>query len=210
VTAAIYCRKSTTQDVSDEQRSVARQEEHARVYAARELAGQGATSPATVSETNWLAFARQSYDMDIYRFEAGRPARAVLTSTFGETEPAGRLTAGASPLFIALWRSEGRRLAAARQAPFRWFAAATRRLRQADRLWCESYISLRQVTTEGRSTVSNTQREMVSRGNSGGVASIGSLAKGQEIRDLVRHAGRSADCLSRAPRPNSDDQLGHG
>ena len=63
MTAAIYCRKSTTQDVSDEQRSVARQEEHARVYAARELAGQGATSPATVSETNWLAFARQSYDM---------------------------------------------------------------------------------------------------------------------------------------------------
>jgi site-specific DNA recombinase len=35
VIAAIYCRKSTTQDVSDEQRSVARQEEQARAYAAR-------------------------------------------------------------------------------------------------------------------------------------------------------------------------------
>ena len=35
MTAAIYARTSTTQDVSDEQRSVARQVEHARAYAAR-------------------------------------------------------------------------------------------------------------------------------------------------------------------------------
>ena len=35
MTAAIYARKITTQDVSDEQRSVARQVEHARAYAAR-------------------------------------------------------------------------------------------------------------------------------------------------------------------------------
>ena len=62
-----------------------------------ELAGQSATSPATVSETNRLAFARRLYDMDVYRFEAGGPARAVLTSTFGETEPR--------------WSPDGRRLA---------------------------------------------------------------------------------------------------
>ena len=62
-----------------------------------ELAGQGATSPATVSETDRLAFVRRSYDTDVYRFEAGRPARAVLTSTFGETEPR--------------WSPDGRRLA---------------------------------------------------------------------------------------------------
>jgi hypothetical protein len=43
-----------------------------------ELAGQGATSPATVSESNRLAFVRESYDMDVYRFEAGRPARPVV------------------------------------------------------------------------------------------------------------------------------------
>jgi site-specific DNA recombinase len=35
MTVAIYARKSTTQDVADEQRSVARQVEHARAYAAR-------------------------------------------------------------------------------------------------------------------------------------------------------------------------------
>ena len=62
-----------------------------------ELAGQGATSPATVSERNRLAFARRTYDMDVYRFQAGRPARAVLTSTFGETEPR--------------WSPDGQRLA---------------------------------------------------------------------------------------------------
>jgi len=33
--AAIYARKSTEQDVSDEQKSVTRQVEHARAYAAR-------------------------------------------------------------------------------------------------------------------------------------------------------------------------------
>jgi DNA invertase Pin-like site-specific DNA recombinase len=34
MTAAVYCRKSTSQDVADDQKSVARQLEHARAYAA--------------------------------------------------------------------------------------------------------------------------------------------------------------------------------
>jgi site-specific DNA recombinase len=33
--AAVYCRKSTSQDVADDQKSVARQIEHARAYAVR-------------------------------------------------------------------------------------------------------------------------------------------------------------------------------
>jgi eukaryotic-like serine/threonine-protein kinase len=51
-----------------------------------ELAGAGAIMPATLTAKDRLAFARNSYDMDVYRFEAGQPARPVLTSTFADTE----------------------------------------------------------------------------------------------------------------------------
>ena len=51
-----------------------------------ELAGAGAIMPATLTAKDHLAFARRVYDMDVYRFESGQPARPVLTSTFAETE----------------------------------------------------------------------------------------------------------------------------
>jgi dipeptidyl aminopeptidase/acylaminoacyl peptidase len=62
-----------------------------------ELAGTGALMPAIAMSKDRLAFSRQSYDMDVYRFKVGEPARPVLTSTFGETEPR--------------WSPDGRRLA---------------------------------------------------------------------------------------------------
>jgi len=62
-----------------------------------ELAGAGALMPAIATSKDRLAFSRQSYDMDVYRFQVGEPARPVLTSTFGETEPR--------------WSPDGRRLA---------------------------------------------------------------------------------------------------
>jgi Tol biopolymer transport system component len=79
-----------------------------------ELAGAGALMPAMAMSKDRLAFSRQSYDMDVYRFQVGEPARPVLTSTLGETEPR--------------WSPDGRRLAfcSARSGdrPEIWLAAA--------------------------------------------------------------------------------------
>jgi Tol biopolymer transport system component len=63
-----------------------------------EVAGWGATMPATVRTTDRLAFVRSVWDNvwdnDVYRFQPGRPAQPVLSSTFpdGETRfsPDGR------------------------------------------------------------------------------------------------------------------------
>jgi Tol biopolymer transport system component len=52
-----------------------------------ELAGVGALTPATVPSKDQLAFTRVSYDLDVYRFEAGGPVRSVLASSFPDTEP---------------------------------------------------------------------------------------------------------------------------
>jgi Tol biopolymer transport system component len=52
-----------------------------------ELAGIGAAMPSTALANDQLAFARWWYDMDIYRFQRGRPPEAIVASTFAETEP---------------------------------------------------------------------------------------------------------------------------
>jgi Tol biopolymer transport system component len=62
-----------------------------------ELAGTGALMPTIALSKDRLAYSRQSYDMDVYRFQVGQPSRPVLTSTIGETEPR--------------WSPDGRRLA---------------------------------------------------------------------------------------------------
>jgi Tol biopolymer transport system component/DNA-binding winged helix-turn-helix (wHTH) protein len=52
-----------------------------------ELAGQQASLPATVASQDRLAFQRSYYNADIYRSAAGRPAQAVVTSSFPDFEP---------------------------------------------------------------------------------------------------------------------------
>jgi len=52
-----------------------------------ETAGLGAIMPATIGSQDRLAFVRYSYDEDIYRFEVGRPAQPVLTSSFIDANP---------------------------------------------------------------------------------------------------------------------------
>jgi dipeptidyl aminopeptidase/acylaminoacyl peptidase len=52
-----------------------------------ELAGLRASSPATVGSKDVLAFTRDFSDVDIYRFRAGRPAEAVLSSSFFDYGP---------------------------------------------------------------------------------------------------------------------------
>ena len=53
-----------------------------------EVAGLGAASPATVFSRDRLAFARNSGDVDLYRFVAGRPPEVVAASSFPEVEAA--------------------------------------------------------------------------------------------------------------------------
>ena len=53
-----------------------------------EVAGLGASAPATVFSADRLAFARRSRDVDLYRFVAGRPPEVVAASTFPEMEAA--------------------------------------------------------------------------------------------------------------------------
>ena len=62
-----------------------------------EVAGVGATMPATSRSTNRLAFGRVVFDTDIYRFEIGRPVQPVVASTSLDGEPR--------------WSPDGRRLA---------------------------------------------------------------------------------------------------
>jgi Tol biopolymer transport system component len=52
-----------------------------------ELAGPGATAPATARSRDRLALARSRFDEDIYRFEPGRPPQAVIASSFAEGFP---------------------------------------------------------------------------------------------------------------------------
>ncbi len=52
-----------------------------------ELAGRGAFYPATVASTDRLVFTRDLWNEDIYRFEAGRPATAVVVSSFPDRTP---------------------------------------------------------------------------------------------------------------------------
>jgi Tol biopolymer transport system component len=52
-----------------------------------ELAGQGAYFPVTVAANDRLAFARSLWNNDIYRFVAGRPAKAVLASSYHDHDP---------------------------------------------------------------------------------------------------------------------------
>ena len=47
-----------------------------------EVAGWGAATPATVRTTDRLAFTKVVLDSDVYRFQPGRPAQPVLSSTF--------------------------------------------------------------------------------------------------------------------------------
>ena len=51
-----------------------------------EVAGRGATMPATVLASDRLAFVRELSDTDVYRFETGRPPQPVVSSTFPDTE----------------------------------------------------------------------------------------------------------------------------
>jgi Tol biopolymer transport system component len=53
-----------------------------------EIAGMGAHAPAIASSRNRLAFSRASVDMDVYRFDVGRPVRPIVASTYPDYEPA--------------------------------------------------------------------------------------------------------------------------
>ncbi|MFI5006602.1 MAG: protein kinase [Solirubrobacterales bacterium] len=52
-----------------------------------ELAGRGAYYPATVASKGRLAFAQSLRNTDIYRFGAGRPATAVVVSSYDDFGP---------------------------------------------------------------------------------------------------------------------------
>jgi eukaryotic-like serine/threonine-protein kinase len=52
-----------------------------------EFAGNGANTPATAPSHDRLAFARASIDIDVYRFEVGRPGRPMLSSTYADIDP---------------------------------------------------------------------------------------------------------------------------
>ena len=51
-----------------------------------EVAGLGAMDPATVLSRDRLAFARSFLDIDVYRFQPGRPPEPVVTGSFGDLE----------------------------------------------------------------------------------------------------------------------------
>jgi Tol biopolymer transport system component len=52
-----------------------------------EIAGFGAIRPATAAGRDRLVFVKEQHDTDIYRFEVGRPAEPVITSTAKESNP---------------------------------------------------------------------------------------------------------------------------
>ena len=52
-----------------------------------ELAPQGAVGPATAASRDRLAFSHTSYDVDIHRFEPGRPSKPILVSSFPDYAP---------------------------------------------------------------------------------------------------------------------------
>jgi Tol biopolymer transport system component len=52
-----------------------------------EIAGFGATRPTIARRRDRLAFSRQARHLDIYRFEGGRPAEAVVASSFNDKLP---------------------------------------------------------------------------------------------------------------------------
>ena len=72
-----------------------------------ELAGVGALTPATVPSKDQLAFTRLSYDVDVYRFQPGRPVQIcsrVELSGYGA-----EVVAGWPPdrlLFWAVWGAQ--------------------------------------------------------------------------------------------------------
>jgi eukaryotic-like serine/threonine-protein kinase len=68
-----------------------------------EVAGLGALGPAVSLSRDRLAFTRVSWDTDIYRFEAGRPAQLVVGSSGEEMEP--RLSPDGRRLVFASARS---------------------------------------------------------------------------------------------------------
>jgi Tol biopolymer transport system component len=77
-----------------------------------EVAGLGATEPATVFSRDRLVFARNTGDVDLYRFEPGRPPQAVAASSFAEMEaalsPDGRrlaFTSARSGDVLQIWTS---------------------------------------------------------------------------------------------------------
>jgi dipeptidyl aminopeptidase/acylaminoacyl peptidase len=51
------------------------------------LAGSGAICPAAAYSRDRLAYSRDRFDEDIYRFEAGRRPQAVIASSFPDTYP---------------------------------------------------------------------------------------------------------------------------
>jgi Tol biopolymer transport system component len=52
-----------------------------------EIAGFGAIQPAIAASRDRLAFSRSGAQSDIYRFEVGRPAEAVVVSSFNDWNP---------------------------------------------------------------------------------------------------------------------------
>jgi Tol biopolymer transport system component len=52
-----------------------------------ELAPQGVVGPATTPARDRLAFSHMSYDVDIHRFEPGRPSKPILVSSFPDYAP---------------------------------------------------------------------------------------------------------------------------
>ena len=51
-----------------------------------EVAGVGAMDPATVLSRDRLAFTRSFLDIDVYRFQPGRPPEPLVTGPFGDLE----------------------------------------------------------------------------------------------------------------------------
>jgi Tol biopolymer transport system component len=76
-----------------------------------EIAGFGAGRPATAARRDILVFVKDLRDVDIYRFEVGRPDEPAITSSFGELDarfsPDGRAVAfssvrsGAAEIWLA-------------------------------------------------------------------------------------------------------------
>jgi serine/threonine protein kinase/Tol biopolymer transport system component len=76
-----------------------------------DIAGFGASRPATAARRDLLVFVKDLRDVDIYRFEVGRPDEPAITSTFGELDarfsPDGRAVAfssvrsGAAEIWLA-------------------------------------------------------------------------------------------------------------
>ena len=73
-----------------------------------DIAGFGAMRPATAARRDLLVFVKDLRDLDIYRFEVGRPDEPAITSSFAEQDarfsPDGR-TVAFHPCAPAQWRS---------------------------------------------------------------------------------------------------------